>query len=423
MAEARNQGPVLSGWKGIAAYLKVSVRTAQNLERERGLPIRRVGGIKAPVSALTAELDEWQVSQTKCPNDVAVPELVVNINRRRWLWYAGGVVGSAGMTGLAFGGFRLSRREKPAAFRIQGSMLIVVGADGSELWRHVFRREIDDSWWTLDDPKVVFDDLDGDGREETLFHYVPRDRAFDGERSLVCFDCFGNLRWEFRNNKTVVDKQGRELVPPYWPGAVRVVKSRAAGRARIVVSSYSKWSYPNQVAVLDGRTGQVTSEYWHRGHLLHMALADLNGDGATEVLVAGVNDAPDYKRATLLVFDVRKINGCCCDPAGKPYFQGMTPGGQKNIVFFPKTIISEREEFNRVSEISTESDRITIRVAEGIDEVRSPTVLYEFDYRLRVTAVMPTDNFLNIYNQLPAHDRQESVATLIQRLQHEVRVI
>ncbi len=42
------------GWKEIAANLGVSVRTAQNSEKERGLPVRRAFGTKAPVSALAA---------------------------------------------------------------------------------------------------------------------------------------------------------------------------------------------------------------------------------------------------------------------------------------------------------------------------------------------------------------------------------
>jgi len=50
----------LVGWKAIAACLRVSVRTAQDFEKLRGLPVRRGSGVKAPVFALRAELEDWK---------------------------------------------------------------------------------------------------------------------------------------------------------------------------------------------------------------------------------------------------------------------------------------------------------------------------------------------------------------------------
>jgi hypothetical protein len=55
-----NQSPVLTGWKEIAKYLSMGVRTVQRYEREQGLPIhRRRGNLKGPVLAVKLELDEW----------------------------------------------------------------------------------------------------------------------------------------------------------------------------------------------------------------------------------------------------------------------------------------------------------------------------------------------------------------------------
>lgn len=51
---------VVSGWKGIAAYLGKGVRTVQRYERELGLPIHRPGGkITGSVITTKAELDAW----------------------------------------------------------------------------------------------------------------------------------------------------------------------------------------------------------------------------------------------------------------------------------------------------------------------------------------------------------------------------
>ena len=55
-----NQSPVLTGWKEIAKYLGMGVRTVQRYEQGQGLPIHRPGqSLKGPVLAVKSELDEW----------------------------------------------------------------------------------------------------------------------------------------------------------------------------------------------------------------------------------------------------------------------------------------------------------------------------------------------------------------------------
>lgn len=67
--EAR-EGQKLEGWKGIAEFLGVTVRTAQNWERYLGMPIQRRGsGNGARVSADRAELGIWKAGlSTSKPN-------------------------------------------------------------------------------------------------------------------------------------------------------------------------------------------------------------------------------------------------------------------------------------------------------------------------------------------------------------------
>jgi len=51
---------ILTGWKDIAKYLGMGVRTVQRYEQEHGLPIRRPAGRhKSSVIAVKAELDGW----------------------------------------------------------------------------------------------------------------------------------------------------------------------------------------------------------------------------------------------------------------------------------------------------------------------------------------------------------------------------
>jgi hypothetical protein len=50
-----------------------------------------------------------------------------------------------------------------------------------------------------------------------------------------------------------------------------------------------------------------------------MASADIDGDGEPEILLGGVNDALEYKRATLVIFDHRNISGASKNPNGGVY--------------------------------------------------------------------------------------------------------
>jgi len=56
-----NELRVLTSWKEIARYLNKAVRTVQRWERERGLPVRRMGenDRKSSIIAMPEELDEW----------------------------------------------------------------------------------------------------------------------------------------------------------------------------------------------------------------------------------------------------------------------------------------------------------------------------------------------------------------------------
>jgi hypothetical protein len=63
----------LRTWKEIARHLGVSVRTAQNWERERRLPVRRIAGEKPQVRALADELDIWLTRLEQPPSVATVP--------------------------------------------------------------------------------------------------------------------------------------------------------------------------------------------------------------------------------------------------------------------------------------------------------------------------------------------------------------
>jgi hypothetical protein len=196
------------------------------------------------------------------------------------------------------------------------------------------------------------------------------------------------------------------------------------GDCRIAVVSAHHWSFACQVAVVDGRTGKVMSEYWHRGHLKHLAVADIDGDGNPEILLGGVNDAPEYKQATVLIFDGRNIRGVCRNPGGQPYFSGMPAGTEKSRIFFPRTVGSVGREFNIVTDLRVTADRIVITVSESVGGLEPYFAIYELDQQLQAANLMLSYELKQLYNKLQAEGKlpRESPAETEQHLREGIRV-
>jgi transcriptional regulator with XRE-family HTH domain len=291
----------------------------------------------------------------------------------------------------------LSISGPPADFRIEVSTLVVVDGQGREVWRHQFPMRLAQT--AYGDRNLVkrctFADLDGDGRIETLFVYVPLDFVSQGQ-TLICFSEQGEVKWEFVPGRTVKDSTGREYVPPYFISNVDIVPF-SRSNPRIVVSSNHYVHNPNQVAMLD-INGELVSEYWHSGHLLSVGHADMNNDGVEEILLAGVNNG--YRQATMVAFDSRNVSGVSSQPGRQ--ILGFTPGTEKAIILFPRTCVSKDASYNRVMELHvTRERRIMLAVAEGISEAKNPGVMiYELDFNLNVINARPDSHLQEAHRAL-----------------------
>jgi hypothetical protein len=467
MPETRPRFPEeLVGWKAIATLLRVSVRTAQDFEKVRGLPVRRGSGIKAPVFALRAELEEWSRNQERVaiqssgkkdsglaftsnlaraestlpvpdavspsvpatglaspgsPIDVTVPPPsggtsagrntftpdLVAPDRRQWLRKAAFGAAALGIsgTGLTLAMLRLLRPAPiPTAYRVAGATLVVLGKDGREIWRHEFAGQLDESVYSRTIVRsCAFADLDGDGRIETLFNCCLESKS--PEKYLTCFDDKGKLLWNFHPSGTVADSAGREFLSPFFVNDFEVVQPAKGHQSKIVVACNHHFSFPAQVVMLDCH-GKLLSRYWHRGHLTHIVVADLDGSGEPTVLLGGVNDALEYKRATLLAIDHRSFSGGSVSPSGSPYFASVGPGTEKIEVFFPKTRVSEHKEFNRVNYVGLRQNRILVCVTEDVNEAGPWRVDYELDLNFNVTAVAFTDTLYTRYAEIFGDSRR-----------------
>ncbi len=356
----------LNSWKEIAAFLGVSVRTAQNWEQERGLPVRRLPGARGPVSIDLAELEAWRDSA----REAAQPSIDTPVHRRRSLRIAAAVLV---VVACSLGVYlAIGHTGRPALFRVEQNALIVTDRRGAEIWRRVFRDPLSVDMYVArfgnhqPQQPVRFDDLDGDGHIETLFLEEPVQHPPEGT-VLHCFSDAGAEKWRFIPGRTVSTpgdaKEPSVYARPYSVQQFSVVPLRNGKGRGVVVSSGHAEYYPNQVALLSPR-GELIREYWHSGGLSAMEIGDLNGDGRVKIYLGGVSNA--YKQATLVVLALDDFRGASVETEHPAYqLHGFAPGNEIARILFPRTCISRKfQPFNYVTHFLMRPDSLTVYVGE-----------------------------------------------------------
>jgi hypothetical protein len=127
-------------------------------------------------------------------------------------------------------------------------------------------------------------DLDGDERLDLV-------AVLDGETGrgrVVALHPDGRLRWERPLGRELRLAEGTYSATFYAVEALPV-RLASGGPGLAVLSLHDRW-WPCQVLVLDGSSGEAVVEYIHAGHMHEMAVGDLDGDGADEVLSGGTNN-------------------------------------------------------------------------------------------------------------------------------------
>jgi hypothetical protein len=383
----------LSGWKAIADYLEVSIRTAQQREKELGLPVHHEAGLRGRVFADPDELDAWRQRarangfppQNGDPPDQATP---LTPSRRPWL-RASWIATVPAVALLAGGAYVLTPRGPLSDFRVEGKNLIAMNAKGQDLWRYTFGVPFGEGAYSGDGKlhRTWIGDIAGDGRPALLFSVWPANQDDVGSH-VLCFAADGGIKWRFKPGRPVTEGSGERLLPPYTTNNLQVFVGRTPAETRIAVSSLHWLREPAQIALLD-TNGRVVGEYWHPGHLNHSAKADLDKDGRDELLLAGVNNG--NHQATLVVLDPMQIRGLMTTKEMLDHhfeLLDMPAAKEKAVVFFPRSCISRGQPYNRVHLLRITADRVIVVTAEGVN-IDSHGFVYQLDYGMHVQSVEP----------------------------------
>lgn len=295
---------------------------------------------------------------------------------------------------------RLSADNRPNGARLDGSALVIVNAEGKEIWRKVFPEGLAlDRYHDVKEfgSQIWFADLEGKGHTSVLFSYAPPAGSRPQSSKLICYSERGKEKWRWTPGRELPELAGSPAT--YKTLALGVLKATEKRPPRIVVASVHDpwWSWPAQIAILDSG-GKTISEYWHSGSLAFVTLADLDGDGKEEIIATG---SSEYERqATLVVLDPDRVFGASKEEQPEFQIHGMGAAQEKLRLLFPRSDFNRASfQFNFAAEPAVQNGNLRLTLRECPAPTGCP-ISYEFDNNLRlISAYLESNEFHSVHDR------------------------
>jgi hypothetical protein len=411
MAKEEGSRRLLSSWKEVAAHLGCDKRTCYRWEKSLGLPVRRVeGASRSRVFAYADEIDRWRKERLGGGpglGDRPAPKGVMKA-----LPFLG--LASVGLVAAVLFLPKLLESRRPSDFRIRGSVLSLLDDKGRKLWKYdtglenladeaVYRaqsqfRKLDPKTSVGLLPYVVIKDIDADGRTEVLFSLQTQDEFNEGE--ILCFGSRGDVRWKIKTGREM--RFGKEVFSAdYRIQGFAVADLNGDGRSEIVVVSVHRPNFPCQLLVLN-HEGKTVGEYWNSGHFNDIMVHDLDEDGKPEILAGGANN--EYHSGCLAVFRPDRIRGASPQSIEEYSCPGLDPGTQEFYILLPRT---------DVDALVTHQDAV---VAIGILKdsrisafMFNTSLYYEFGFDFRTMEVRSSHGFEQVHARVAVEGKVTSI--------------
>lgn len=130
-------------------------------------------------------------------------------------------------------------------------------------------------------------------------------------------------------------------------------------------------------------------------------LHDRDGDGSSEVYLAGTNNA--RRSAELVVLDPERFSGAGDEAATPEYhFTGLQKGVEIARFLLPGTCVQTAggSQYNSAVEIQPGPGEVAVTVIESAVGPAAPAVYYRFDRSLRLIRMETSDPFLSAHRRL-----------------------
>src|SRR4029077_11943468 len=136
---------------------------------------------------------------------------------------------------------------RPNGARLDGSALVIVNAEGKEIWRKVFPEGLAlDRYHDVKEfgSQIWFADLEGKGHTSVLFSYAPPAGSRPQSSKLICYSERGKEKWRWTPGRELPELAGSPAT--YKTLALGVLKATEKRPPRIVVASVHDpwWSWP-----------------------------------------------------------------------------------------------------------------------------------------------------------------------------------
>ena len=414
-------------WKEVAAYLGCDIRTCHRWEKNLGLPVHRVeAGSKGTVFAYKEELDRWitEKSRTNGRNGMAhhegngnpeaefsdaAPGLSAGTPKQRLLYnprfyipfHLAAIALIIGLV-IIVGHRRVS--HSPHDFLIDGSALNILDAEKHPIgtldtkiqnlsddafYRGRFQRKTYNEDHQAHFPLIKFEDIDGDGKVETLF--VVKTQNQRGEGAVYCLADDGRVKWHFQaGREQQIGKQ--PFSADYRIGGVDTADMNQDGKLEVLFYATHYPDYPSQFVILDA-AGKELGEYWNPGHFNEFIYADVNDDGRIEIIAGGVNN--DYGKAFVLVFDPLNVSGAAPQPDPDKKFKNLGSGSEKYYILIPRTDVDLQDGY---PVDATASIELSKNKEISVLSLRS-RLYFEFSYGLQFLRVRKSHTFLTMHKK------------------------
>lgn len=351
----------LSSWKEVASCLRVSVRTAQKWEIEKGLPVHRMPGSAGRVSADAAELERWKERMGQRPPWWARANVRVYYAVLLPVLLAGTILHDV------WSHHRKGARV-PSSYRIEWNELVVLDAARTEMWRRTFPEPVApgrDLARHAIQPPVAIQDLNQDGFKEVL---LVQNAADFGQDVVFCFSHDGRQLWRF--DPLAVPGSGTDLqntvtnvVPARYVAAESGMRPNSP---TLFVVTCSVPAHKGRLYSLDEK-GRSRELFRHEGHLDRVVLDDVDLDEIGEIVIGGFDAERHQANLHLL----------------HPPAPGNRSAEIEAEVFFPRTALNrELAEENRVYRLTARKGFLQVSTLEWLAEDRYE-VCYTLNSQLR----------------------------------------
>jgi hypothetical protein len=298
----------------------------------------------------------------------------------------------------------LTADNRPQSGRIDNSELVIMNAEGKELWR----KTLPGGFWSkyYEDGLAThlyfqdglnthlwFGDLAGDGHTDVLLLYHPAMDPKSHSTTLICYSDTGKEKWRWTPGRILPELNPVPSV--YIAMGFGVLPATHNEGRRIVVMSRHEYYYPTQIAIVDAN-GKTLSEYWHSGHLFHFNLTSI--EGREEILASGISNG--YHQATLVVLDPEKVFGASAEPV-RPEVQlhGMGAPHERFRLLFPRSDLNkDLYLYNEAQGAVLSPGRVQIDVKEcWLTVPQGCTIVYGFDDNFNLLSASAEDTFLEAH--------------------------